>query len=241
MGLWCMCSLRCRRCRSKAGSREEGVGSRKDGPSLWRRAVCFKGGLVDEDSEAAGAVDAADAGHFDVAGGGGAGDGGDGEAGVGEDGGEGFGEVLEDLVAADDADVVVGEKGDEAAALRSLMDEDDGAGGSDGGFAGGDDGLGDADFFDGEIAVEDWRDGGGEPGGGEGRGGDELGFAGGGEDLCDGRGDGVGGGEDVDFGVVVGEAVEEELEAGFRREAADAVVGCRDEGVRGGGVGGLRA
>jgi len=63
---------------------------------------------VEDDGEAAGAVDAADAGHFDVGGGGGAGDGGDGFAGLRGDDGEGFGEEFVDLVAADEADVVVG-------------------------------------------------------------------------------------------------------------------------------------
>ena len=63
---------------------------------------------VEDDGEAAGAVDAADAGHFYVGGGGGAGDGGDGFAGLRGDGREGFGEEFVDLVAADEADVMVG-------------------------------------------------------------------------------------------------------------------------------------
>ena len=134
-------------------------------------------------------MDASDAGHFDVGCGGWAGDGGDGERAAGGDGGEGFGDGFDDLIAADDADVVVGKEREGAAALGAVVDEDDGAGGGYGDFAGGEDGLCGVDLFGGEFGgravVGVWV---GSQFGGEVCGGDDAVFVG----LLERGGDGCG-------------------------------------------------
>src|SRR4051812_33119502 len=91
-----------------------------------------RGALADQDDvEGAGAVDAFDAVEFDVAGGGGAGD--PGCRAVWVEAGEGLGEGVHDLVGCvDDADVVVGDEGEDAAALVGCCVEDEGAGFGDG-------------------------------------------------------------------------------------------------------------
>jgi hypothetical protein len=59
---------------------------------------------------------------------------------------EGFGHNFYDLIAANEADVVVGKKRDGAATLRAAVDQDDGAGGGYRDFAGGENGCGTIDF-----------------------------------------------------------------------------------------------
>src|SRR5665213_1282165 len=98
-------------------------------------------------------MDAANPRHFDVGRGRWPGNHGDGERDLCGDGGEGFGDGLDHLIAADDADMVVGQQREGAAALRSGVDEDDGAGRRDGDLTRSEDGLRVVDFGGGEVAA----------------------------------------------------------------------------------------
>lgn len=185
--------------------------------------------------EESGAVDAFNAGHFNVGCG----------AGAGDVGGEGWGllaaievfrEGFNDLAGMEDAEVPVGEQGEDAAAFSWAMVEDDGSGFGDGAGGCGDNAFGLFDFGVGEAVVEgefetvDLPGGGDQPFVGGAGGGKELELAAGGELSSDGVSEGFRGAFD-DFGVVFTEAFDEEADAGFAGEAALANVGAGEGGA----------